>query len=77
MNRVHLVSGNRIYYKQASKLGHFLFDFGDSKIRNHWEDKPFRKLYRRRCIGLNAQYNEYQLGACFKRLVFSKLYTYH
>jgi hypothetical protein len=76
-DRMHLVSGNRSDYKQVSDLGHFLFNFGDGRIRKHWDDKPFRKLYQRGRLGLDMQYSEHQLGARFSKLVFRKLYAYH
>jgi hypothetical protein len=74
---VHLVSGNRSDFKQVSDLGHFLFDFGDGRIRKHWDSKPFRKLYQRGRLGLDMQYSEHQLGARFSKLIFRKLYAYH
>jgi len=76
---VHLVSGNRSDYKQVSDLGHFLFNFGDGRIRKHWDNKPFRVLYQRGCIALDIQpsSSQYQLGARFRKLLFRKLYSYH
>jgi hypothetical protein len=44
---VHLVSGNRSRFKDVTDLGRFLFNYDDGHTRDHWEDRPFRKLYRR------------------------------
>ena len=46
VDKVYLISSNWCDFKQASHLGHFLFDFDDSHIRSHQEDRPYRKLYR-------------------------------
>ena len=55
---VYLMSGNRYDFKVVSHLGRFLFDFGDGRIRNHWEGRPFRKLYRRAVVGVGLQGRE-------------------
>jgi hypothetical protein len=52
-DRLYLVSGNRSDYKQVVDLGYFLFDFNDGRIRTYWEDRPYRKLYRRGRVGLD------------------------
>jgi hypothetical protein len=74
---VHLVAGNRSDYKRVSDLGHFLFDFNDGRIRKHWEDRPYRKLYQRGRVGLDIRHSELQLGARFSKLLFRKLYAFH
>jgi hypothetical protein len=74
---VHLVAGNRSDYKRVSDLGHFLFDYNDGKVRKHWEDRPYRKLYQRGRVGLDIQYSDLQLGARFSKLLFRKLYAFH
>jgi hypothetical protein len=76
-DRLHLVSGNRSDYKQVADLGHFLFDFDDGRIRTHWEDRPYRKLYRRGRVGLDRQHSQLQLGSRFSRMLFRKLYAHH
>jgi hypothetical protein len=44
---VHLISGNRSRFKRVTRLSRFLFGYSDGNFRNNWEDRPFRKLYRR------------------------------
>ena len=51
----YLMSGNKTEFKQVSDLGHFLFDFDDGKIREYWEDRPFRVLYRRARTGIRIR----------------------
>jgi hypothetical protein len=58
----YLMSGNKTEFKQVSDLGHFLFDFDDGLSREHWEDRPFRVLYRRAQTGIRIR---------------NKLYKYH
>ena len=53
-DRVYVTSGNRCDIKTASDLAHLLFDFDDGLGRTHWEDLPFRKLYRRAISGLHV-----------------------
>jgi len=74
---VHLKSSNRCDFKRVSDLGHFLFDFDDGRIRKHWEDRPYRKLYRRRRVGLDMRDSELQLGQRFSKHLWRKLYTYY
>ena len=52
---VYLMSGNRCDFEVASHLGSFLFDLDDRRVRNHWEDRPFRKLYRRAMSAMGLQ----------------------
>jgi hypothetical protein len=49
---VHLVSGNKSDFKDPLRLAHMLFNFDDGRMRTHWENKPYRKLYRRAYVGL-------------------------
>ena len=44
---VYRMSGNRSDFKVVSHLGHFLFDYEDGRVRKHWDDGPYRTLYRR------------------------------
>ena len=74
---VYLMSGNRCDFKQPSHLGHFLFDFDDGRLRTHWEDRPYRKLYRRARTALSVQYPALRLGSLFARRFWRSLYTYH
>lgn len=77
INRVHLISGNRCDFKNVSDLGHFLFNFDDGQIRKHWEDRPYRKLYRRGRVGLDVRDSVLRLGSRFTKLLWRKLYAYH
>jgi hypothetical protein len=43
----HLVSGNKLAYKDPSKLFDLLWGQDDGYERKHWKDKPFRVLYQR------------------------------
>ena len=61
---VYLMSGNRCDFKVVSHLGGFLFDFEDGRVRSHWEDRPFRKLYRRAMVGLGRQGERYDNHLC-------------
>jgi hypothetical protein len=74
---VHLVSGNRSDFKQVEDLRAFLFDFDYGRIRAHWEDRPYRKLYRRAVTGLRMKQNERQVGKRFLEHVWRKLYAFH
>ncbi|KIV98358.1 uncharacterized protein PV09_09804 [Verruconis gallopava] len=74
---VHLVSGNRSDLKGEGDLRRFLFDFDDGRARTHWEDGPYRKLYRRGLTGLGMKNNGKRLGERFSEHVWRKLYAYH
>ena len=54
------MSGNKTEFKQVSDLGHFLFDFDDGTMREHWEDRPFRVLYRRARTGIRIRNRQYK-----------------
>ena len=49
---IHQMSGNRCEFKFVPQVGHFLFDSDDGLKRDHWEDRPFRKLYHRASIAI-------------------------
>ena len=77
---VYLSSGNRSDLKVASHLGHCLFDFGDGDHwnRQHWEHRPFRKLYRRARTALGAQFGDRsEVDRTFGRRFWRCLYAYH
>ncbi|KIW19428.1 hypothetical protein PV08_03723 [Exophiala spinifera] len=74
---VYLISGNRCDFKQVTHLGHFLFDFEDGRIRAHWENRPFRKLYRRARTALSLLPDERQVEQTFSRRFWRSLYAYH
>jgi hypothetical protein len=74
---VYLMSGNRCDFKEVSDLVHFLFDFDDGRIRAHWEDRPFRKLYRRARNALDLRHGALELGATLSRRLWRNLVSYH
>ena len=59
-NGVYLMSGNRCDFKVVPSLASFLFEFDDGRVRNHWKDRPFRKLYRRAKVAIGIQGRELQ-----------------
>lgn len=71
----YLLSGNRCDFKVPSDLAAFLLNDGDGLARQHWEDKPFRKLYQRAKIGLGMQGDE--LVEKFTRRYWRWLFKYH
>jgi hypothetical protein len=74
---VYLLSGNRCDFKQATHLGHSLFDFDDGRIRTHWEDRPFRKLYRRTRTALGVRFGPTGTVQTFSRRFWRCLYAFH
>jgi hypothetical protein len=74
---VYLIAGNRCDFKQASHLGRFLFGFDDGRARAHWEDRPFRKLYRRARTALDLRHGAAGLGRVFERRLLRCLFEYH
>ena len=74
---VYLMSGNRCDFKAVSNLVHYLFDFEDGRIRTHWEDRPFRKLYRRARTALDLRHGGLELGATFSRRLGRQLVSQH
>lgn len=74
---VYLISGNRCDFKEASHLGYYLFDFDDGRIRAYWEDRPFRKLYRRARTALRTRFGNNNLVQAFTRRFWRCLYAYH
>jgi hypothetical protein len=57
---VYLMSGNRCDFKVVPSLASFLFEFDDGRVKNHWKDRPFRKLYRRAKVAIGMQGRELQ-----------------
>ena len=74
-NGVYPMSGNRCDFKIVSHLGEFLFEFDDGRIRDHWEDRPYRKLYRRAVVGVRSQGREVRRS--FLQEFWRALYQYH
>lgn len=71
----YLMSGNKTEFKQVSRLGHFLFDYDDGLSREHWEDRPFRVLYRRAMTGIAIRNRRYK--RVFRARLWQWLYRYH
>jgi hypothetical protein len=74
-DRVYLMSSNRCDCKIVPYLGQFLFDFEDGQVRNHWDDRPFRKLYRRAV--LSARQQGQNLRGLFLQAFWRALYQFH
>lgn len=74
---VHLISGNRCDFKQAMTLGNFLFHFNDGRTRTHWEDRPYRKLYRRARTALKMRDGPLKLEKNFSSVLLKWLLAYH
>lgn len=72
---VYLMSGNRCDFKVVSHLGQFLFNFDDGRMRNHWEDRPFRKLYRRAVTAVALLGRE--MRRTFQGQFWKTLYQHH
>lgn len=54
----YLMSGNRCDFKAPSTLVSYLLDHDDQRLRQHWDHKPFRKLYQRARAKLNREDRE-------------------
>jgi hypothetical protein len=82
-DRVYVISGNRCDIKNVSDLAHLLFDFDDGPARTHWEDLPFRKLYRRAISGLRSLHSEGignksdTMETLFRKRLWRRLLSYH
>lgn len=74
---VHLVSGNKSDFKDPLRLAHTLFDFDDGHIRTHWENKPYRKLYRRAYAGLREQDHTGGLANSMRKQLWPYLFAFH
>ena len=55
----------------------FLFGFNDGWTRKHWENKPFRKLYRRTKTALSLRHGEVNYGEVFSSLFQEYLFEHH
>jgi hypothetical protein len=74
---VHLVSGNKTEFKAPTSLRRMLWNFDDGRTRHHWENKPYRKLYRRACVVLNLHHGPDGLVKQFRRDLQRDFFTYH
>lgn len=54
----YLMSGNRYDFKAPSTLVSYLLDHEDQRVRQHWDHKPFRKLYQRARAKLHLEDDE-------------------
>ncbi len=77
LDGVYLISGNRCDFKEPSLLGDFLFSFNDGRTRTHWEDRPFRVLYRRAVTVLLSRAGGVVLKQAFSRRLWRTLYAFH
>jgi len=71
------VSGNKTDFKEPSTLAHFLFDFDDGRVRAHWEDRGYRKLYRRAVTGVKLAMGHERWGQSLSQKLFSQLFHTH
>jgi len=78
-NSLHLMSGNRCDFKRPKDLGVYLFRFDDRITRGHWENKPYRKLYRRAITALQLQQHrgEFDVVGKFKQRLQRWLFRCH
>ena len=76
---VYLSKGNRCDFKVATQLGHYLFDYDDQHWnRKHWEDRPFRKMYKRARTALDTRLGALsEVARAFRRRFWRCLYAYH
>ncbi len=72
---VYCMSGNRCDFKVVSHLGHFLFDFEDGRIRKHWDERPYRTLYRTALTAVAFLGRD--LKFTFRQHFWKTLYQYH
>lgn len=56
----YLMSGNKTEFKQVNDLARFLFGVEDGLVREHWDDRPFRALYRRAHTGISIRNGAYK-----------------
>jgi hypothetical protein len=74
---VHLMSGNKIEFKNLIHLTRRLFNFDDGHTRMHWEDKPYRKFYRRARTALKQQPNTAVFARRVKSGLWLRLFAYY
>jgi hypothetical protein len=74
---IALVSGNRADFKHPRQLINALFEFNDGQLREHWEDRPFRTIYRRIRTALRRDLNCHESTTIFERLLHRYLFLYH
>jgi hypothetical protein len=74
---VYLISGNRCDFKEPFQLGMFLFSFDDGRTRTHWDQRPFRTLYRRAVTILRSRADGEDLEDAFSRRLWRALYAFH
>jgi hypothetical protein len=71
----YLMSGNKTDFKSARALARYLFDHDDGRIREHWDQRPFRMLYQRVQAGIalkNRTWQDY-----FEKVFEYGLLLYH
>lgn len=73
----HLMSGNKCAFKHPVDVGNYLLNYDDGQIREHWEGKGFRTLYRRGLVGLGMRHGGRRLASSFKSLIQRVLFTHH
>jgi hypothetical protein len=75
---VYLTSGNRSPFKPPSRLGQFLFQYDDGRIRQHWDGLPYRTMYRRTRESLSHYFGrDDPVMQEFHRRFWRQLYLFH
>ncbi|KAL6405843.1 uncharacterized protein AUP68_10982 [Ilyonectria robusta] len=77
INGMTAVSGNHANFKSPQEAAQALFGFNDGRLRDHWENKPFRKLYQWICAALQHFPAERRLSQVFARRLQCYLFAYH
>jgi hypothetical protein len=71
----YLMSGNRCDFKAPAALLSYLIDNDEIRVREHWANKPFRKLYERARAMLGVENAE--LEQTFSRRYWRWVFKYH
>ena len=74
---IALVSGNRADFKHPRQLMNALFEFKDGQLREQWEDRPFRTIYRRTRTALRRESDGQEAAIVFERRLRRYLFLYH
>ena len=74
---VHLILRNRSDFKDVRALMRYLFDFDDGRSRIHWEDRPYRKMYRRAVTGVSVALGGREQGRRLAHQLYEQLFALH
>ncbi|VUC37187.1 unnamed protein product, partial [Clonostachys rosea] len=76
-NGMTAVWGNRVRVKSPQEVAQALFGFNDGWPRDHWENKPFRKLHQWICTALQHIPTENRLLQAFNYRLQRYLFAYY